>query len=191
MMRALSIEGAWVWESEQHPDDRGSFHEFYRDSTFAEVTGGAPMHLAQANCSISRAGVIRGVHYVDYPPSQAKYITCLRGAVFDVVVDVRVGSPTFGRWEAVRLDDRAYRCVFIAEGLGHAFMALTEDATLLYLLSERYAPQREGIVNALDPALGIEWPQGFDRLMSTKDATAPTLEVAAAKGLLPNYSELL
>ena len=103
-MRSLGIEGAWALEPKVFPDERGSFHEWYRGAEFREATG-YDLSLAQANCSVSRWGVLRGVHFSDVPPGQAKYVTCLRGAVLDVVVDIRVGSPTFGRWEAMRLDD--------------------------------------------------------------------------------------
>jgi dTDP-4-dehydrorhamnose 3,5-epimerase len=100
-----------------------------------------------------------------------------------------VGSPTFGQWEAVRLDDAARAALFLAEGLGHAFMALTDDATVMYLCSEGYAPHREHGIHPLDPALGIDWPRDAGPLLSEKDAQAPTLERAAALGLLPDYQE--
>ncbi|TVZ90152.1 dTDP-4-dehydrorhamnose 3,5-epimerase [Streptomyces sp. BK340] len=118
-MRQLGIADTWVLEPEAFPDERGSFHEWYRGEEFREATG-YDLALAQANCSVSRRGVLRGVHFADVPPGQAKYITCVRGAVLDVVVDIRVGSPTFGQWEAVRLDDGNRHAVFLAEGLGHA-----------------------------------------------------------------------
>lgn len=187
-MRPLSIEGAWVHEPKVFPDDRGSFHEWFRGEDFREATG-HDLTLAQANCSVSRRGVVRGVHFSDVPPGQAKYVKCVRGTVLDVVVDIRVGSPTYGRWEAVRLDDDTHHAVFLAEGLGHAFMALTDDATVVYLCSTGYAPQREHGVNALDPALGIEWPAGVGPVLSEKDAAAPSLAEAAEAGLLPSYDE--
>ncbi|MCZ9337371.1 dTDP-4-dehydrorhamnose 3,5-epimerase, partial [Streptomyces sp. TRM76130] len=102
-----------------------------RGAEFREATG-YDLSLAQANCSVSRRGVLRGVHFSEVPPGQAKYVTCVRGAVLDVVVDLRTGSPGFGRWEAVRLDDDTRHAVFLAEGLGHAFMALSDDATVVY-----------------------------------------------------------
>ena len=101
---------------------------------------------------------MRGIHFADVPPGQAKYVTCVRGAVLDVVVDVRVGSPTFGRWDAVRLDDRERRALYIAEGLGHAFCALEADSTVVYLCNDVYRPGSEHGVHPLDPALGIAWP---------------------------------
>lgn len=190
MLQALGIEGGYLWEPKLFPDDRGSFHEWFRADAFAEATGHS-FSLAQANCSLSRRGVVRGVHFADVPPSQAKYITCLRGAVLDVVVDIRVGSPTYRRWEAVRLDDDTRRAVYLAEGLGHAFMALTDDATVVYLCSAGYAPKREHGVNPLDPELAIAWPADIPPVLSEKDAAAPTLAEAEQSGLLPSYPDCL
>jgi dTDP-4-dehydrorhamnose 3,5-epimerase len=185
-VRPLGIEGAWVLEPKVFPDERGSFHEWYRGAEFREATG-HDLSLAQANCSVSRRGVVRGVHFADVPPGQAKYLTCVRGAVLDVVIDLRVGSPTFRQWEAVRLDDDARHAVFLAEGLGHAFMALTDDATVVYLCSTGYAPEREHGVHPLDPDLGIEWPRGIEPVLSPKDAEAPSFAEALRDGLLPRY----
>ncbi|MFI9825464.1 dTDP-4-dehydrorhamnose 3,5-epimerase [Streptomyces sp. NPDC052013] len=185
-MRALEIEGAWVLEPKVFPDERGSFHEWYRGEEFREATG-YDLSLAQANCSVSRRGVIRGVHFADVPPGQAKYVTCVRGAVLDVVIDLRVGSPGYGRWEAVRLDDETRHAMFLAEGLGHAFMALTDDATVVYLCSTGYAPEREHGIHPLDPALAIAWPEGIPPILSPKDEQAPTLAEAERLGLLPSY----
>jgi dTDP-4-dehydrorhamnose 3,5-epimerase len=187
-VRQLEIADAWVLEPKVFPDDRGSFHEWYRGEEFEEATG-YDLSLAQANYSVSRRGVVRGIHFADVPPGQAKYVTCVRGAVLDVVVDIRVGSPTFGRWEAVRLDDDTHHAIFLAEGLGHAFMALTDDATVVYLCSTGYAPGREHGIHPLDPALGIAWPEGIEPVLSAKDAEAPSLAVAERSGLLPSYPD--
>ena len=189
-MRPLDIEGAWVLEPKVFPDDRGSFHEWFRGAGFREATG-QDLNLAQANCSVSKRGTLRGIHFADVPPSQAKYVTCVRGAVIDVIVDIRVGSPTYKRWEAVRLDDRTHHAVYLSEGLGHAFFALTDDATVVYLCSEGYAPEREHRVHPLDPELAIEWPTGIEPLLSPQDEQAPTLADAAARGLLPAYEACL
>ncbi|MFD4814939.1 dTDP-4-dehydrorhamnose 3,5-epimerase family protein [Streptomyces sp. NPDC058418] len=187
-MRQLSVEGAWVEEPKVFPDSRGSFHEWFKTPDVTEAAG-HPLHLAQANCSISSRGTLRGIHFADVPPSQAKYVKCVRGAVLDVIVDIRVGSPTYRQWEAVRLDDVDHHSVYLAEGLGHAFMALTDDATVIYLCSTGYAPGREHGLNPLDPAIGIEWPEGITPLLSDKDAVAPTLAEAEAQGLLPSYED--
>ncbi|MFI7500993.1 dTDP-4-dehydrorhamnose 3,5-epimerase [Streptomyces sp. NPDC049687] len=187
-MRPLGIEGAWVDTPRVFTDDRGRFHEWFKSDAFREAVGHA-FRFEQANCSRSVRGTLRGIHYAAVPPGQAKYVTCVSGAVLDVVVDIRVGSPGFGRWEAVRLDDTTHRCVYLSEGLGHAFMALEDDATVVYLCSQGYAPQREHGINPLDPALAIEWPGDLTPLLSDKDAAAPTLEEAGRRGLLPSFEE--
>jgi dTDP-4-dehydrorhamnose 3,5-epimerase len=183
----LSIAGAWEVRPAQHGDARGLFLEWYRFDRLAEAAG-HPMRLAQANMSVSGRSVIRGIHFADVPPGQAKYVTCVRGAVFDVIVDLRVGSPTFGRWESVPLDEADRRAVYIAEGLGHGFCALSDDATLTYLCSETYAPGREHGVHPLDPDLAIAWPTDSPSL-SDRDAAAPSLAQARADGLLPDYQQ--
>ena len=187
-MDSLGIEGAWVHEPTIHRDGRGSFLESFRGNEVAADLG-YRLDVAQVNCSVSRRGVIRGIHFADVPPGQAKYVSCVRGAIIDVIVDVRVGSPGFGAWEAVRLDDQNRRSVFIAEGLGHAFMALTDETTVVYLCSTSYAPGREHGVDPLDPVIGIRWPAEVEPVISDKDAAAPSLEEAQRSGLLPRYDE--
>jgi dTDP-4-dehydrorhamnose 3,5-epimerase len=183
-IRPLAIEGAYEVTPVLHGDPRGLFAEWYRfDLLAAEV--GHPLNLAQANLSVSAGGVVRGIHYADVPPGQAKYVICPRGAVLDVIVDLRVGSATFGRWDSVRLDDVDRRAVYIGEGLGHGFCALTDDATLTYLCSTTYNPQRERAVHPLDPDLGIDWPAA-EPVLSARDGAAPTLAAALADGTLPD-----
>ena len=189
-MQPLSIDGAWVHDPTTHRDDRGEFLEWYQQAPFTAAIG-HPLQLAQSNLSVSRRGVVRGIHYAEVPPGQAKYISCPRGSVLDVIVDLRVGSPTFGAWESMQLDDVDRRAVYIAEGLGHAFCALTDEATVTYICSEPYAAGREHSVDPLDPALGIEWPATIEPILSEKDAAAPTLADARASGLLPTYAECL
>jgi len=184
-IRPLTIEGAFEVTPLQHGDSRGTFLEWYRFDALAAAVG-HPLHLAQANLSTSARDVVRGIHFADVPPGQAKYVTCVSGAVLDVVVDIRVGSPTFGAWEAVPLDDQERRAVYLAEGLGHAFCALTEGATVAYLCSSTYRPGHEHGINPLDPELGIAWPAGTP-LLSTKDAEAPSLAEARGAGLLPQF----
>lgn len=185
-VRPLSIDGAYEITPVQHTDGRGVFLEWLRvDHLAAEL--GLGFQLAQANISVSAAGVVRGIHFADVPPGQAKYVSCVRGAVLDVVVDIRLGSPTFGRWDAVRLDDAARRAVFISEGLGHGFCALTDDATLTYLCSTVYNPTGEHGVHPLDPELNIDWPVDQPNL-SARDAAAPTLAEARAAGTLPDFA---
>jgi dTDP-4-dehydrorhamnose 3,5-epimerase len=184
------IDGAWTFTPDIHGDDRGSFLEWYRAAELSAELGYRP-ETAQANCSVSRRGVIRGVHFASVPPGQAKYVTCVSGAVLDVIVDIRVGSPSFGRWESVRLDDTDRQAVYLSEGLGHAFTALSDEATVIYLCSAPYAPGREHGVHPLDPQIGITWPADTEPVLSGKDAAAPTLEEARRSGLLPDYADCL
>jgi dTDP-4-dehydrorhamnose 3,5-epimerase len=187
-MDSLSIDGVWVWTPPIHRDGRGSFLEVFRADELAAAAGRA-LEVAQVNCSVSRCGVIRGIHFADVPPGQAKYVTCLTGAVLDVVVDLRAGSPGFGQSETVRLDAQTGRAVFIPEGLGHGFMALSDQACVAYLCSAPYAPGREHSVHPLDPDIGIDWPRGGQPILSEKDAAAPSLREALDGGLLPAYAE--
>lgn len=189
-MKPTVIDGAWMFTPAIHRDDRGSFLEWYRAAELSAELGYRP-ETAQANCSVSRRGVIRGVHFASVPPGQAKYVTCVSGAVLDVIVDVRVGSPSFGRWESIQLDDTDRQAVFLSEGLGHAFTALSDEATVIYLCSTPYAPGREHGVHPLDPEIGIDWPAGTEPILSGKDAAAPTLEEARRSGLLPAYADCL
>jgi dTDP-4-dehydrorhamnose 3,5-epimerase len=182
----LAIAGAWVFEPTVFPDNRGAFTAPFQVAAFREALG-FDITLAQVNQSVSARGVIRGVHFADVPSGQAKYVYCSAGALLDVVVDLRVGSPTFGRWEAVRLDDVDRRAVYLAEGLGHGFCALTDDATLTYLCSTTYDPTAEHAVHPLDPDLAIEWPADEPQL-SARDDAAPSLVEARESGLLPDYA---
>ena len=188
-VRKLAVPGAWELTPAQHADARGLFFEWFTDREFTGLAG-TRFDLRQANCSVSAAGVLRGLHFAQPPPGQAKYVTCVSGSVFDVVVDIRVGSPTFGRWDSVLLDDRDHRTIYLSEGLGHAFLALEDDSTVMYLCSAPYAPQREHTIAALDPAIGIEWPLPADQLvLSDRDAAAPALADVQAAGLLPSWGD--
>ena len=137
------------------------------------------------------------MHFTDVPPSQAKYVTCPAGAVLDVIVDLRVGSATFGQWESVLLDSTTRAAVYISEGLGHAFMALEDGSTVVYLCSTAYNPTGDHGVNPLDPELAIAWPAAspagapLTPRLSPKDAAAPGLADALERGVLPSYAEVL
>jgi dTDP-4-dehydrorhamnose 3,5-epimerase len=185
--RELAVPGAWEITPTVHADARGVFFEWFTDREFTAMTGHR-FDLRQANTSVSSAGVLRGLHFAQLPPSQAKYVSCLRGAVFDVVVDIRVGSPTFGRWDSVLLDDRDHRTVYLSEGLAHGFVALQDDSTVSYLCSTGYDPHREHTICPTDPAIGIDWPIG-EPTTSDRDAAAPTLAEVEAAGLLPTWDD--
>ena len=187
-VEATKIPGAWVFTPVLRSDDRGVFLESFKGSVFQETVG-HPFDLQQMNISVSKIGTVRGIHFADVPPGQAKYVQCLHGRILDVVVDIRIGSPTFGHWDSIELDSEARQGVYISEGLGHAFCALSELATVGYLCSNPYAPSREHGINPLDRELGISWPISADLVMSEKDSAAPSLAEAVDAGLLPQYSE--
>ena len=187
--RELAVPGAWEITPALFGDSRGAFFEWFTAQAFSDMTGHR-FDIRQANCSVSAKGVLRGLHFAQLPPSQAKYVTCLKGSVFDVVVDIRVGSPTYGAWDAVLLDDVDRRSIYLSEGLAHGFLSLQDDSTVMYLCSTPYAPQREHTIAPTDPAIGIDWPLPADAvLLSDRDAAAPSLAEARQAGVLPDWSE--
>ena len=185
--RPLAVEGAWEVVPRQHADPRGMFAEGFRADRLAEHIGHV-MKVKQTNISVSSAGAVRGIHYASLPPSQAKYVTAVHGVFLDFVVDIRVGSPTFGRWDCVRLDTVDRRAVYLSEGLGHA-LACIEDGTAMYLCSEVYNPSLEKAITPLDPTIALGLPAGFLARLSDRDLAAPTFEQARDAGLLPSYAE--
>ena len=187
--RPLGIEGAFEITPRQFPDSRGMFAEGFRADKLAEHIG-YELAVRQTNISVSSAGAVRGIHYASLPPSQAKYVTALAGVFLDFIVDIRVGSPTFGHWDVVRLDTVDRRAVYLSEGLGHA-LACIEDGTAMYLCSEVYNPAAEKGITPLDAAIGLGLPSDFAPIVSEKDAAAPTLAEALESGLLPDYSDCL
>lgn len=184
--RPLAIDGAWEFTPRAFGDARGVFLEWFKADVFANTVG-HPLIIAQANQSVSALGVIRGVHYAAVPPGQAKYVYCPKGAVLDVIVDIRVGSPTFGEWDAVQIDDVEHRAVYLSEGLGHAFMSLADGSVVTYLCSTGYNPVAEFGTQPLDAELALPWPVDITPILSDKDAIAPTLREAGEAGLLPMY----
>jgi dTDP-4-dehydrorhamnose 3,5-epimerase len=187
-IRALNVEGSYEITPTVFPDDRGVFLESFRSDKLAEVIG-HPLDIVQTNVSVSSRGTVRGVHFADLPPSQAKYVTTLSGSFIDFVIDIRVGSPTFGQWDSVLLDTVHRRAIYLAEGLGHAICSLEDNSTVMYLCSATYDPAREHGIHPLDPELGLAMPAGITPVLSARDAVAPSLSEAAAKGLLPLYDE--
>lgn len=185
-----SISGAWEFVPQRFDDDRGSFHVWYDAAVFADALG-FELTLAQTNHSVSRRGVIRGIHWADVPPGQGKYVYCPQGALLDVVVDLRVGSPTFGQHEFVRLDTVENRSLYLSEGLGHGFIALEDNTVLSYLCSTGYNPGRERIVHAYDKDLDLRWPEITPTLLSERDANGPSLAELRTAGQLPSYDDCL
>ena len=189
-IRELKVGGSFEITPRQFPDDRGVFLESFRGDRLAAAIGHRP-DIIQTNVSVSSKGTVRGVHYADVPPSQAKYVTALSGSFIDFIIDIRAGSPTFGQWDSVLLDTVDRRAVYLPEGLGHAICCLADDSTVMYLCSATYNPTREHAINALDPELGLALPQDLIPVLSAKDAVAPCLSEAAAAGLLPRYDQCL
>ena len=187
-VRELAVRDVFEFTPRVFPDARGEFVAPYQEEPFVKAIG-HPLRLGQSNHSRSRRGSVRGLHYADVPPGQAKYVYCPRGSLLDLVVDIRVGSPTFGRWDVARLDPSNFRTIYIPEGIGHAFLALEDDTVLSYLCSTGYNPAAEHGINPLDPALGLPWPDDIEPLLSDKDLAAPTLAEAEAAGMLPSYQE--
>lgn len=187
-IRELAVPDSYVLDLVPHGDARGRFTEWYRADVLAEATGAA-LPLAQANHSVSARGVLRGVHYALVPPGQAKYVYCPSGRVLDVVVDLRVGSPTFGDHDSVLLDSDEPRAVYLAEGLGHAFVSLAESSSITYLVSSGYSPEREFAIDPFDPALDLPWPADLEFELSARDSAAASLAEAQAQGLLPTMGQ--
>ena len=189
-IRELSVPDAYVVTPTQFGDNRGVFFEWYRFDRLAQTIG-HPLDLRQANSSVSRRGVVRGIHFADVPRGQAKYVTVPHGAALDFVVDIRLGSPQFGKWDSVLLDNVDHRAVYLAEGLGHCFVALIDDAVVSYLVSDIYNPAAERAVSPLDPEIGLIFPpESGELIFSPKDATAPNLRDAELAGMLPRFAEV-
>ena len=170
-------------------DDRGLFAEWFR-ADHLEMNTGRSFTTVQANLSRSQRGVVRGIHFASIPPSQAKFVTCAFGSVLDFVIDIRVGSPSFGQWDSVLLDDVDRKGIFIPEGLGHAFVALSDDAVVSYLVTAPFNAEREHGIDPTDPNIGLAFPDDLGELkLSPKDTEAPSLDEAQKLGLLPTYDE--
>jgi dTDP-4-dehydrorhamnose 3,5-epimerase len=188
-IRELTIPDAYEITPRQFADERGVFLEFYRFDKLEETVGHA-LELRQGNTSVSKRGVVRGIHYAQIAPSQAKYVTAMHGAVLDYVIDIRVGSPTFGQWESVLLDDQERHAVYLAEGIGHAFVALTEGAVVSYLVNATFNPEREKGINPLDEEIALVFPEAAgEPLLSPKDTDAPGLSAARELGILPTWEQ--
>jgi NDP-hexose 3,5-(Or5-) epimerase len=186
----MTVPNAYRLTPERHLDRRGHFFEAFRAEVLSEAIG-YPFAIGQVNYSLSRRNTLRGIHGTVVPPGQAKLVSCVRGAVLDVVVDLRVGSPTYGAVEMTPQDEDSGVAVYLADGLGHAFLALTDDACMSYLCSEAYVPGTMIEINPLDPDIAIPWGLTEAPIMSEKDAAAPTLAEVAASGVLPTYDECL
>jgi dTDP-4-dehydrorhamnose 3,5-epimerase len=166
----LAIAGAWIIESPVYPDDRGIFREWFKKEALKEC-GVPAFAVRQANTSISKRGVIRGIHFSPEIDGQTKFVTCTSGSVLDVIVDLRAKSKTYGEYLEIELSERMGKCVYISSGLGHGFQALEDNSVVTYLLDKEYSPNNEFGVNPLDPNLNIKWPLS-DFQISEKDRTS-------------------
>lgn len=188
-VRPLRVEGAYAFTPKVFPDSRGAFLSPYQEPAFTAALGHPLFPVAQTNHSVSARDVVRGVHYTLTPPGAAKYVYCARGSAIDIVVDVRVGSPTFGAWDSVLLDQTDHRAVYFPLGLGHAFISLEDDTVMSYMVSSSYVPEHELALTVLDPALGLPLPDRDRMVLSDRDSVAPTLAEAAEAGTLPVYEQ--
>jgi len=178
-----ALPGVLILEPKVFGDARGFFMETWNRSRYAEA--GLPGEFVQDNVSYSRHGVLRGLHYQS-PRAQGKLVHVLEGEVFDVAVDVRVGSPTFGRWAGATLSAQNRRQLWIPPGFAHGFCVTGETALFCYKCTELYAPEHDGSILWNDPAIGIAWPLEHPTL-SAKDAAAPPL-AAVSPARLPTLT---
>ncbi|MEU4711944.1 dTDP-4-dehydrorhamnose 3,5-epimerase [Nocardia salmonicida] len=189
--RELAVAGAFEFSPEIHSDERGRFWSPFDAEVFTKAVGHRFFPVGQVCFSRSRRGVVRGVHFTATPPGKSKYVYCVRGIAYDIVVDLRVGSPTFGAHDAVLLDQVGLRAVYLPVGVGHVFVALEDDTSVCYLLSGDYSPENEFALSPLDTALVPPLPEGFELILSERDRVAPTLAEAEASGILPAYADCL
>lgn len=179
-----SIEGAWLVEPVRHSDQRGWFQEWFKRSE-VERQIGFSFEPVQINISHSQRGVTRGIHYSIAKEGQAKLVTVLSGEIDDYAIDVRPGSPTFGKWERIRLSSDIGNSVLLGPNLAHAFQCVSDNATVCYAVSAEFNLAVEKAISPLCPTINISWDKGLPLLLSPKDTSAPNLEQQISAGLLP------
>lgn len=184
-VRPLKFAGVWELIPPTYRDNRGEFTEAFVQHKLHTATGQL-FNVAQVNISTSIKGTIRGIHFTQLPPGQAKYVQCTSGQVIDFIVDVRADSPTFGHWDSLILDSATHNAVHIPSGFGHAFQALSESATVMYLCDTAYTPDVDLSINPLDPHIALNFPISA-HVLSDKDLNAPMLKDIDAR-LLPRVS---
>ncbi|MCK9868088.1 dTDP-4-dehydrorhamnose 3,5-epimerase [Nocardiopsis dassonvillei] len=189
--RELNVVGAYEFTPQVFPDHRGLFVSPFQEKTFIEAVGHPLFRITQTSHSKSKRGVVRGIHFTITPPGTAKYVYCPRGRSLDVVVDIRVGSPTFGKWDAVELNQETFRSIYLPVGVGHGFIILEDDTVMSYMLSGEYVAEQERALSALDPELGLPIPRGMEPILSERDQIAPTLSAALAQNALPDYEHCM
>lgn len=181
-VRQTSLPGVLIVEPNVFGDERGFFMESWKSASYEQA--GIPQLMSQSNFSKSSYGVIRGLHY-QHPQSQGKLVSVLEGSIFDVAVDIRRGSPNFGKWTALELTADNHLQLYVPEGFAHGFCALTESALVHYMCTNQFAPEFDAAIAWNDPDIGIDWPIEPDSV-SEKDSRAPCLaEISSAR--LPGY----
>src|SRR5258708_7928874 len=170
----MTVPGAYRVEPEPLMDSRGRFSESVRSSALLAGTGWE-LTVRQVNFSVSRRNTLRGIHGTTVPPGQAKFVTCVRGRALDIAVDIRVGSPTFGHYDLTHQTPESGTAVYLPDGIGHAFLALTDDTCMCYLCSTEYVPGTMVDIDALDPDLALPWGLTERPTPSAQDAPAPSL----------------
>jgi len=176
----LKIAGAWLHTPTIFPDERGAFHEVFKASEVQHALG-RTFPVLQVNQSVSKKGVVRGIHWTDSDEGQAKYVSCPRGSIWDFVVDVRPESPTYGQWDAVILSQKNALAVLVSEGIGHGFLSLEDDSVTRYLCTTEFDPENEKTINPFDPKIALSFTdigKGFGLIeftASPKDSAAAYL----------------
>ncbi|WP_306370089.1 dTDP-4-dehydrorhamnose 3,5-epimerase family protein [Nocardiopsis sp. CC223A] len=187
----MAVSGAYEFTPESFHDERGVFVSPFQREAFEETIGVSAIPVKQTNHSKSRRGVLRGVHFTSLPPGSPKYVFCPSGRAIDFVVDLRLGSETFGQWDSVLLDQEDYRSVYLPVGVGHAFVSLEDDTLISYMLTASYVPEYEVGVSFFDPRLALPLPKGIEPVVSERDRNAMNLDEAQKAGILPDYEEAL
>jgi dTDP-4-dehydrorhamnose 3,5-epimerase len=188
IIKPLEISGSWLIELNKFDDNRGYFFESFRFDLINNSLN-RKFDVKQSNTSVSHKGTLRGIHYALNIPSQAKYIQCLQGCIEDFIIDIRVGSPTYGKFISIKLDAQKPQAIFIEEGLAHAFVSLLDNSIVSYNVNQLFNPSNEKGINPFDKTLSIKWPN-IDLKLSTKDSNEISLEDAKNQNLLPDYLEM-
>ena len=187
-IQALGIDGCFTIEHDVFPDDRGLFREWFKESAIEKL--GISFNIAQANFSVSKQGVIRGLHYSLSPEGQSKLVTCVQGGIYDHLVDIRVGSPTYLEKLSIEMDSDSGLSVLIATGVAHGFSVPKETSAICYLTSSEFFSSYEKAINPMDETLNVDWslPAAAQRIISESDLDAMDYEVALRNNLLPMYT---
>ena len=183
----LGIKGCWEIELDHYNDSRGVFFESFKLNSLENIIN-RKFEVKQSNTSISKMGSIRGIHFAQLPPSQAKYIQCNSGSILDFIIDVRVGSPTFKQHVSVKLDGNSQKAIFIEEGLAHAFISLEDDTRVTYLVNQYFNPTNEKSINPFDEEIAINWGNST-YILSEKDRSAHSLDEMKNSNQLPVYED--